>query len=593
MCTGYASNYELGGGESGDSAEAALAEINSRFCGCTHVTGNIHIDLRNVALYPSDEDFFNAFYHLEVLEGFLRLEHIPPVDHIILPNLRLVRGKELLPTAEGYQLAILLSNSIIGELLLPELREVSRGDVMFRDTGPDMCNYKSVNWNDIIDGGELVEIGNTCDVKSGGGCWVGGGRVYDMRCAVGGVRCEGCMVCDSMRNVHTIVCIFPSSCPSSLHPSPSSLPAIVSCGGCVDGHCWSETPLTCQNREYLHSIVHNSTESISVPHTTLSLFQSTQHSVLVSLQTQSLVSSILGFIISNIDITSHVGVFIHETNFSFFPPSSSLLFPSSLIPPYPSSLHPPFPSSVVPPFPLHPPPTSVLFLLPPPSFFPPPFFLLFPSYPSSLLIPPYPASVLILSPSLSLLPPYPSSPLPPYIASLLIPPPSLSFFRPPSLSRLPPYPSSLHIPPASLSLLPPPSLFRLPPYPSSLLIPPYPASLLPPYPSSLLIPHPSSLLPPYRSSLLPPCPSSLLIPPPSLSILPPYPFSLLIPPPSTFIIPHPLSFLFPSSLLPPPYFPSSLHPPFYLLPPYLGRRLICRHNNGNNGARGAPGIIRE
>ena len=25
----------------------------------------------------------------------------------------------------------------------------------------------------------------------------------------------------------------------------------------------------------------------------------------------------------------------------------------------------------------------------------------------------------------------------------------------------------------------------------------------------------------------------------------------------------------------------------------VGRRLICRHNNGNNGARGAPGIIRE
>ena len=25
----------------------------------------------------------------------------------------------------------------------------------------------------------------------------------------------------------------------------------------------------------------------------------------------------------------------------------------------------------------------------------------------------------------------------------------------------------------------------------------------------------------------------------------------------------------------------------------VGRRRICRHNNGNNGARGAPGIIRE
>ena len=25
----------------------------------------------------------------------------------------------------------------------------------------------------------------------------------------------------------------------------------------------------------------------------------------------------------------------------------------------------------------------------------------------------------------------------------------------------------------------------------------------------------------------------------------------------------------------------------------VGRRLLCRHNNGNNGVRGAPGIIRE
>ena len=178
VCSGYASNV-LGGGE---SAEAALAEINSRFCGCTHVTGNIQLDFSNVTLDPSNEDFFNAFYHLEVLEGFLRLQHIPSLDRLILPNLRLVRGEELLPTAEGYQLAIVLFNSSVGELVLPELREVSHGDVMFRDTGHDMCNYKSVNWKDIIDGGELVEIGNTCDVNSGGECWVGwGGGRGEMR----------------------------------------------------------------------------------------------------------------------------------------------------------------------------------------------------------------------------------------------------------------------------------------------------------------------------------------------------------------------------------------------------------------------------
>ena len=139
--------------------EEILNSLHNQFCGCTHVTGSIQIDMFGNDNYTNfTEDSFNFLYHVEQISGVLRLQNIPTVECIVLPNLRIIRGEKLIPTAEGRGLALVLLNTRIGAIVLPNLTEVTRGDVRFQNTTSSMCNYKTVNWNDIIDNGQLVEF---------------------------------------------------------------------------------------------------------------------------------------------------------------------------------------------------------------------------------------------------------------------------------------------------------------------------------------------------------------------------------------------------------------------------------------------------
>ena len=104
------------------------------------------------------EDSFNSLYHVKEISGVLRFQNIPTVNHIVLPNLRIVRGEELIETAERRGLALVLLNTRIGAIVLPKLTEVTQGDVHFQNTTTSMCNYRTVNWNDIIDNGRLDEL---------------------------------------------------------------------------------------------------------------------------------------------------------------------------------------------------------------------------------------------------------------------------------------------------------------------------------------------------------------------------------------------------------------------------------------------------
>ena len=89
----------------------------------------------------------------------LLFQNIPTVERIVLPRLRIIRGEELLPTEEGRGLSLVLLETRIGAIVLPNLTEVTRGDVRFQNTTSSMCNYRTVNWLDIIDnGGQLVEV---------------------------------------------------------------------------------------------------------------------------------------------------------------------------------------------------------------------------------------------------------------------------------------------------------------------------------------------------------------------------------------------------------------------------------------------------
>ena len=139
--------------------EDILTNLHNQFCGCNHVIGSIQVDMFGHDGYTNlTEDSFNFLYHVEQISGVLRFQNIPSVERIVLPNLRIIRGEKLIQTEEGRDLALVLLNTRIGALVLPNLTEVTRGDVHFQNTTSSMCNYKTANWDDIIDNGQLVEL---------------------------------------------------------------------------------------------------------------------------------------------------------------------------------------------------------------------------------------------------------------------------------------------------------------------------------------------------------------------------------------------------------------------------------------------------
>ena len=155
MCVGYATDFFA----PGDTVEEILTNLHNQFCGCTHITGSIQIGMFGNADYTNlTEDSFNFLYHVEEISGVLRFQYIPTVERVVVPNLRIVRGDDLIPTADGRGLALVLLETRIGAIVLPKLTEVTRGDVYFQNTTSSMCNYKTVNWDDIIDNGRLVEL---------------------------------------------------------------------------------------------------------------------------------------------------------------------------------------------------------------------------------------------------------------------------------------------------------------------------------------------------------------------------------------------------------------------------------------------------
>ena len=101
-----------------------------------------------------DENDFNFFYHLEQISGSLLLESFPETSHIILPNLRIIRGVEL----EGDRHAVVLINvSISGDIIFPKLTEISRGNVYINQpANRRIYNWGVVNWPDILDDGDIV-----------------------------------------------------------------------------------------------------------------------------------------------------------------------------------------------------------------------------------------------------------------------------------------------------------------------------------------------------------------------------------------------------------------------------------------------------
>lgn len=145
----------------GITNDEVLGQLYTRFCGCTYITGSLY-----VKLFPGNltENSFNSLYYLREISGTLHFVGIPPVTSLTLPNLRIIRGQSTITSTNG-PVSLLVENSYIGSLNLPNLTEISNGGAMFVSTN-GMCGILNVNWMDILSNGQLYLSQSGCTAPS-------------------------------------------------------------------------------------------------------------------------------------------------------------------------------------------------------------------------------------------------------------------------------------------------------------------------------------------------------------------------------------------------------------------------------------------
>ena len=101
---------------------------------------------------------FTFLSKIEEITGYLEITGVTVTDRIILPELRVIQGRDL---KSGRGLVIDGVTSPSG-VLMPKLSEVVRGDAYFSGLS-GQCTYETVNWEDIVTNGSLVtDNANSC-----------------------------------------------------------------------------------------------------------------------------------------------------------------------------------------------------------------------------------------------------------------------------------------------------------------------------------------------------------------------------------------------------------------------------------------------
>ena len=162
MCDGQ----DAGEVVSGMTVEDILSNAYSDFCGCQYVSKNIQLDFSTAGVVDVSfvEANFSFFRDIKEVTGYVFLD-VPPVDQLSFPNLRIIRGEELIPFGDGLALAV---SGKIQLLYLPLLTEISAGGVFFTDEGDSsaLCNVVDgsdasgygVHWNDILNDDDSIKM---------------------------------------------------------------------------------------------------------------------------------------------------------------------------------------------------------------------------------------------------------------------------------------------------------------------------------------------------------------------------------------------------------------------------------------------------
>jgi len=127
--------------------EGFLQAMSDEFCGCRIVNGSININRPGEETYSfTDFEFLSS---VEEIGDTLFIWNLNLIDNITLPNLRLIRGRNLLEyiiPPEGDP--ALFINNVTGPVYLPKLTEITSGDVYI--VSVSFCNHRGVFWEDIL-----------------------------------------------------------------------------------------------------------------------------------------------------------------------------------------------------------------------------------------------------------------------------------------------------------------------------------------------------------------------------------------------------------------------------------------------------------
>ena len=136
-----------------------LQLMSEEFCGCRIVEGSISISRpRDEAYNSTDFEFLSS---VEEIGDTLAIWNLNLTDNITLPNLRLIRGRNLLKfIIEPFGDPALYIHNVTGPVYLPQLTEITLGDVYIQTVS--FCNHRGVLWEDILTepGSRYEDIGN-------------------------------------------------------------------------------------------------------------------------------------------------------------------------------------------------------------------------------------------------------------------------------------------------------------------------------------------------------------------------------------------------------------------------------------------------
>ncbi|XP_065888570.1 melanoma receptor tyrosine-protein kinase-like [Dysidea avara] len=160
----------LGIGETvaGDRSKEEFLEVMSNvYCGCRVVDGSVNILNRPLNETYSSTDF-EILSSVEEIGDTLNIQNINVTDNITLPNLRLIRGRNLI----DYLLSpsgnpALFIHNVTAPVYLPKLTEITLGDMYIVTVSS--CNHRGVLWEDILTdpNSQYQDLGNDhCPSKS-------------------------------------------------------------------------------------------------------------------------------------------------------------------------------------------------------------------------------------------------------------------------------------------------------------------------------------------------------------------------------------------------------------------------------------------